>query len=549
MSRSNPMSLDLLHDKLTAFGFTREEAEVYIFLTAMGPTPARVVARRFSINRMKAYRTLKDLEDRGLIQRIAGRPVQFAATPPEEVLRRSIDDAKQTLSGLEGDEEKVLEELARLRGQEQNVAEEPRFRIYQGRQQVYEFLSQMGDRVDEKMNLVTTSLDLLRLSLWGVDDRLIEMSRRGRRVRLLVPVEEADLGEVEKLAGHFEVRHISLDTPMRFALVDDKEILTSVAMDDSMSMTTNDDTALWTNSPSFISAIKIFYESLWALAPNAETMINSIKTGVEPQEFRALRDWDEYLSAFTSMIRDNSRSVDILVNRLQDLPVSVSELETLLRGKEVRVVASVDESTSDDVVVVASAHDLRHNTVDTDLTLLVVDSRECLLATSDWESMGQAVWSNLEPYVGTMSLVFGDYWKNGKPARLRFMELSALHNTAEITEALKEAFTGHGWSSDIPGYLVGSSGSTYGFTISATNQGSGRRLGLNLALGDDAFKIVIEMSARKLDLGAATLVLASIKPFSEEILRLGSLYGITLIQADDSGNLAQEALRCLGDTG
>jgi sugar-specific transcriptional regulator TrmB len=543
------MSLDGLHERLKSFGFTRQEAEIYVFLTAMGPTPARVVARRFNINRMKAYRILKDLEDRGLIQRIVGRPVRFVAASPEDVLRRSIEETRQTLSGLEGDEKLVLEELARIRGQEQDVVEEPRFRIYQGRQQVYDFLGQMGDRVEMEMNLVTTSLDLLRLSLWGMDDRLIELSRGGRRVRLLVPVDESNIGEVEKLAGHFEVRHISMETPMRFALVDDKEILTSVAMDDSMSMTTDDDTALWTNAPSFISAIKIFYDSLWALAPDAETLITSMRTGVEPQEFRALRDRDEYVSAFTSMIRDSSRSVDILVSRTQDLPVGLQDLEKLLLGKEIRVVTSVDESASDDVALVREHVRLRHNQAETDLTLLVVDGRECLLATSDWESMGQAVWSNLEPYVDTMSLVFGDYWRNGKPAQLRLMELSALHNTAEITETLKEALTGHGWSADIPGYLVGSSGATYGFTMSATDQGSGRRLGLNLAIGDDAFKMVIEMSARKLDLGAATLVLASIKPFSEEILRLGVLYGVALIQADDSGSLAQEVLRHLVVTG
>jgi len=150
--------------------------------------------------------------------------------------------------------------------------------------------------------------------------------------------------------------------------------------------------------------------------------------------------------------------------------------------------------------------------------------------------------------VGTMSLVFGDYWKNSKPAQQRLMELSAVHNTAEITETIKEALAGHGWSADIPGQLVGSSGATYGFTISATDQDSGRRLGLNLALGDDAFKMIIEMSARKLDLEAATLVLASIKPFSEEILRLGALYEITLIQAHDAESLAQEALVHLGVT-
>jgi sugar-specific transcriptional regulator TrmB len=498
---------------------------------------------------MKAYRTLKNLEDRGLIQRIVGRPVRFVASPPEEVLRRNVEEARRSLTVLERDEERVLEELTKIRGQGQDVAEEPRFRIYQGRQQVYEFLGQLVDRTEKELDLVTTSLDLLRISLWGLDDRLIGLSESGRNVRLLVPVEESDVAEVEKLADQLGVRHISMETPMRFALVDDKEILTSVAMDDSMSMTTDDDTALWTNAPSFISAIKTFYESLWALAPDAGAVITSMRTGVEPQEFRALRDLDEYVSAFTSMIRGSERSVDVLVNRLQDLPVGLRDLEALLSGKEARVVSSVDDSAAEYVAATASSHSLRHIQAETDLTLLVVDGRECLLATSEWEPTGQAVWSNLEPYVATMSLVFSGYWRNGKPAQVRLMELSALQSTAEITGTMKEALAGHGWSAEAPGDLVGSSGATYGFTLSATHQGSGRRLGLNLALGDDAFKTVIEMSARKLDLGAANLVLASIKPFSEEILRLGALYGITLIEAEDSGSLAQEVLGFLGVTG
>jgi len=525
------------------------EAEIYVFIKSMGPTPARVVARRFGINRMKAYRTLKELEDRGIIQRIVGRPVRFVVTPPEDVLKSRIEEVRQSLSVLERDEERVLEELTKIKGHEQEVAEEPRFRIYQGRQQVYEFLSQMGERVEEEMNLVTTSLDLLRLSLWGLDDRLVEMSREGRKVRLLVPVDESNMDEVENLMSHFEVRHISLEPPMRFALVDDKEVLTSVAMDDSMSMTTEDDMALWTNASSFISAIHIFYNSLWVMAPDAGAVITSLKTGVAPQEFRAIRDRAEYVSAFMSMVQKSVNSVDILVKRIQDLPVGFRKLESHLRGKEIRVVANVDKSASADVALVASTHELRHSHSETDLTLLVADGRECLLTTSDWESMGQAVWSNLESYVSTMSLVFDDYWRNGKPAKLRIMELSALHNITEVTGTLKDIFVDQGWSVDVPGLLVGASGAAYGFSLSATHQSSGRRMGMNLAMGDDAFNKVIEMSARKLDVRAAALVLASIKPFTDEVVRLGKLYEIALIQADDAESLAWEVLKHPAVTG
>jgi sugar-specific transcriptional regulator TrmB len=46
------MALNRLSEKLIDFGFTKEEAEVYVFLSSMGASPARVVSRRFDVNRM-----------------------------------------------------------------------------------------------------------------------------------------------------------------------------------------------------------------------------------------------------------------------------------------------------------------------------------------------------------------------------------------------------------------------------------------------------------------------------------------------------------------
>ena len=44
------MALNRLSEKLIDFGFTKEEAEVYVFLSSMGPSPARVISRRFDIH-------------------------------------------------------------------------------------------------------------------------------------------------------------------------------------------------------------------------------------------------------------------------------------------------------------------------------------------------------------------------------------------------------------------------------------------------------------------------------------------------------------------
>ncbi len=88
------MSVTGLHERLTVFGLTKTEAEFYVFLTSMGPTPARVIARRFDINRVKAYRALKELEDKGLVNRIMERPVRFMAQPIESVLQEKIEKNK-----------------------------------------------------------------------------------------------------------------------------------------------------------------------------------------------------------------------------------------------------------------------------------------------------------------------------------------------------------------------------------------------------------------------------------------------------------------------
>jgi len=174
-----------------------------------------------------------------------------------------------------------------------------------------------------------------------------------------------------------------------------------------------------------------------------------------------------------------------------------------------------------------------------------LQATQSLLATREWEAVRQAAWSNLDSYVAAMSLVFEDYWSKGKPAQQRFMELSTQQNLVEITETLRRALEDDGWEVSLPGELVGSSGAPYAFTLTASHRLSSRRLGLNLSLGDDAFNKVIEMSARKLDLGEASLILASIKPIDDEIQKLAGLYRISLVQAYDPGELAEKIVKNL----
>ncbi|MCW4051428.1 MAG: hypothetical protein NWE89_17035 [Candidatus Bathyarchaeota archaeon] len=534
------MSIAGLHERLTQFGFNKEEAEIYIFITAMGPTPARVVARRFDINRMKAYRTLKDLEEKGFVHRIMGRPVRFVTQPIEGILNAQIEQTRDRLSTLENNHLRIIEDLERLSTVDATIEEEPRFRIYQGRQQVYELLATMCDRVKAEINIVTTPSDFLRLSLWGIDNRLIRLASSGRIVRLLTQIDDTVINEIENIQDHFEIRHLAMPSPLRFVTIDDGETLTSVAMDDSMSMTTQDDTGLWTNAASFTTAMNVFYDALWSVAPESHVVINTIRTGERPQEFVTIRSMDEYSRFFSSLISTAETSVDLMVNKIQDLPVPLSEIIQDAGERRIRVLTIVEESMSAELSRVMRLAEVRHNVTESKLTLLVVDGDESLLTTTGFESSIHAVWSNLEAYVETTTMIFEDYWVNSSPADTRYRELIIQENKSEITGIIQTFLEERHWKVTVPGKVKGNTGLEYVFDLYAENER--KAIGLNLNLEEDAFNKIFELSARKMDLEDVNLILGSIKPLEEEIIRLASLYGISLIQADDAVSLTEKIL-------
>ncbi len=535
------MGLNRLHERLAEYGFGKEEAETYVFLAAMGPTSASTVAKRFNYNRMKAYRLLKNLEEDGLVHSVVGRPVRYVVVHIEGVVNSCIEEASKRLSDLKKSQPTIIEEIRKLANTEPRELEEPRFRMYQGRRQVYELLASMCERSEREMSLITTPQDLLRLSLWGFDEKLLRLKGSGRKVRLMTRVDDDNLSEIWEFSKKIDVRHIVIQTPIRFALVDD-ETLSSVVMDDSMSMTTQNDTGLWTNSRSFVSTMKTFYDALWSMAPEATTVINTILTGERPYEFRTIRSFEEYREKFREMLERSAQSVDIIVKSVQDLPSPVPSNEP---EKRVRILTGIAVSDSAELSRVMRCSEVKDPGATTDLSLLIVDGEETLLATSGQSLKGQAIWSNLDSYVDTMRVVFEGYWRRGKPAQDVYREVVEQQNYNEVQDLVTELLVENGLSVERDAAVRGASGVEYPFNIVFSDPGNPVNVfGLNLIIGEDVFSQVFELSARKMDINAK-VVLASIKPFPEEIISLGKLYGITLIQSDTAVGLVEKLLETL----
>ena len=534
------MSISELHNRLTEFGFTLEEAQIFIFLTLMGPTPVRVIAKRFDINRVKAYRLLNELEEKGLVQKTMERPVRFMAQSIEDILHRQIQTTKETLHSLESNQEKIIEDIERIRAVESKTEEDPLFRIYQGRQQIYELITNMSDRVEEEIRIITPSTDFLRLTLWGLDSRLAELVRAGKKVKLLTEIDESLMNEIEALNDKFEIRHISVPSSVRFITVDKDETLTSVAIDDTMSMTTQNDTGLWTNASGFTEAIQIFYDSLWENAPDSQVILNSLKTGKRPQEFVTIRTLDEHNRHFISLVQSAEKSIDVMVNKIQDLPFNLQKFTGTSENCKTRILTHVDESTTTGLVNINPVIEIRHNPNQSRLSLVVIDGRESLLTTLGTETSIHGVWSNLRDYVETTLLIFEDYWNNSSPVEVRYREITVEQNRKEISEVIVSCLLSDGWTVSQTRKVPGRIQDDYALDIFAEKQG--RAIGVNIIIDENGFNQIFELSSRKEDLRGVELFICSVRRLEDEVVWMSSLYGIRMIHGIDVKDMVETIL-------
>jgi sugar-specific transcriptional regulator TrmB len=247
--------------RLQSFGLMECEAEMYLFLARVGSCPVGVIARRLGTNRMSVYRTLKVLEERGLVESTVERPSRFVALPVINFLSRCIDESKTKTTSLEKSKEGIVDYFEHLKNEP--LTEEPKFRIVQGRKHIFDQVLKMLETAKKETCIIQTRNGLYRYIYAGIDDKLKELHDKGVDVMVLTQVDETGVEAVRNYLGFADVRHASFQSTMRMVIVDEIEALTTFARDDSMSLTTEKDLAMWVRAPDYAQSMKMFFETAW----------------------------------------------------------------------------------------------------------------------------------------------------------------------------------------------------------------------------------------------------------------------------------------------
>ena len=102
------MSKDWTQKTLINLGFTKTDAQVYVFLSTEGAKKAKDIIASLNLDRNQLQRTLKKLRSNRMLNVSHGKTDLFSAVPFEEVLELLIKTKKEQQEAWQANKEELL---------------------------------------------------------------------------------------------------------------------------------------------------------------------------------------------------------------------------------------------------------------------------------------------------------------------------------------------------------------------------------------------------------------------------------------------------------
>jgi HTH-type transcriptional regulator, sugar sensing transcriptional regulator len=192
---------------LIEIGLTRIQANLYLNLMLHGGTEARFLAVWTNLPRTEVYRTLNELLEKGLIDRIEGTPLKFSAVPPSLGLQAVIDHKLSEVKQIQKRLKEFTREFEGKQGQE--IENNYKITILKDRKRILAKIKQQHDNAKFSIDIIVSLPRFLRI-MDEVYDNYMRASERGVKYRILI-----GLSNEEYLPEHVWDAHNDKNTALK----------------------------------------------------------------------------------------------------------------------------------------------------------------------------------------------------------------------------------------------------------------------------------------------------------------------------------------------
>ena len=424
MSTSSSVQIQAISDivaELQEYGLTRNEARVLVFLAKTGPSKASEVARAVLINRTETYRTIRNLQRRGLVEATLERPVRLQSVPFEKCLSILIEERRARLRILEQRGEALRRQFDVVRV-EPVTHEVERFQVVEGRLRIEQRLHGMCSQAQKSVMTVLSPSEMVRADTAGLFDMLGHAVKGGLRVRVITSIVQPNLEIAEKLRQHVEIRHLDLKAkPIpRVSIIDDNEALFEISTADE-SPRMEEEVALWINSRAFVRNLQAYFDEMWTSATPSEARVEALRKGIPPDELKIFKGRNEVSGKLNQMIETADKSVEIWttmrgIQALADFHFGQLK-EAKGRGAKIRIIAPITSENTEGARKLVPVSELRYSEALGPTGMAIVNQRELMLyerlPDDNSPDVGADVgfWTNSNRFTETMSRAYDGMWK------------------------------------------------------------------------------------------------------------------------------------------
>jgi sugar-specific transcriptional regulator TrmB len=252
---------------LRHLGLNEYESRIYLVLVRKGPIKAGEISFFGQVPRTKTYGAIRELERKGLLRVIPGKPELYAPLSPSEVLMPLVTKLNKEVRNTE----ELIHALALTYESSKYVKREApkeasEFWEIEGRQAIFNKLNQIMNDASKSVNYSTSASGLIRA--YKAHSEILENAKkRGATVRFLTQISAENSGVARELSEVVDLKRLEKPFANSFVSVDSKELVVIESRPDDLRTDRGTDLAIWTTNKLLIELHEQLFDRVWNSLP------------------------------------------------------------------------------------------------------------------------------------------------------------------------------------------------------------------------------------------------------------------------------------------
>ena len=250
---------------LVQIGFTEAQAKLYLALLRTGKTDAKTLQKLTKVPRPVVYRTLNELQEKGLVETEIATPHSFKATPIHLAMKIIV---KQKMKDYRETENKTKKFLRKFQQPKEETAREGeyRFTVLDGKERIIQKMKQQHDNAHFSIDILSTLPRWLQI-IEECTENYKKALNRGVKYRVIAETPDSEVNVSENVQtllanSNFKLKITPNSGQTNSAIFDRKEATFNYYPSKSL----GESPLIWTNHPSFMAMCQDHFETIWKLA-------------------------------------------------------------------------------------------------------------------------------------------------------------------------------------------------------------------------------------------------------------------------------------------